>query len=209
MNSLIYRLGLYLEARTTKNKERLRSHFYRHAALLSLPLQKVFPLELTSEPRALRLCTHLADYGPLNRSDLDQEFHSLFLEWDRKFPKDPAFFKKALYFQKVLKQHAPLTLREFFATREGRLWMRSRKRLKRRPCYEWDQSFKASKAKSLNDKLWVRNLLRKNPLLRLEDLKAMAVPNAQAHWEGFPFLKTYRQEYLRQLSERLVRAKVD
>lgn len=184
----IFGLGLYLE----KPSDSLRSTYYRHKHLLSKPCKEIDAfgsLRLTEAEMML-----LARIAPIEESDDENLAKRL-----QHLPKDRKFFQMVLSQMRIWKAFASHSLEDFLRSEEGKHWLRARKRLKRKPCFELDRAFKRTKQEALRNELQLRHLLRTEPLLRFEDLQKIGFRNVQAILENFPFLAQYREKYLEAL----------
>lgn len=180
----------------TKNPK-LKSFFYRHQNWLNKKCSDypaLDPFDFSKD-----VMRELALYGPCE----DLEISRAVLEITRKHhtPNDPKFYRMLLSQAEIWRAFQDKPLQFFFESDAAKTWHRRRKKLGRKALFEFDTPYKKSKAQALDDELKVRNLLRKNPLLRFEDLKRLGVRNSQAILERFPYLSMHRENYLKSLED--------
>ncbi|PIR21790.1 MAG: hypothetical protein COV44_11230 [Deltaproteobacteria bacterium CG11_big_fil_rev_8_21_14_0_20_45_16] len=201
MYDIFYKLYSY-----QRNKNRkLQAFYYRSRAILNRPCQEI-PLCSWWNPKSKldrKLASLLARSGPLDSRDLsDTKMRRRLLLWKKSCPMDPAFFRHFLKWEKVWREYSRFSLWEFMQSAVFKSWYQKRSRLKRRSYFELDAPYRASKVEVLNERLAVKALLRSQPLLRFEDLKAMKIKNAQLIMKGLPDLKKRRLDYLKKLKGR-------
>jgi hypothetical protein len=181
---------------STRTSKTYRSHFYRHKHLLDQQMSSILQQHWLSHPDSKHLCEILSEFAPLKSHDIPKPLRAKFDEWHSRFPQDSQFFKDSLNFFNHQQSQSHLSVRDFLLSPSGRKWFQDRRRLQRKASHPWDRPFKASKRNSLKRRLLVQQLLRAYPFLSLEDLKSLAIPNAQEQWERFPFRVHYRQQAL-------------
>lgn len=190
----IFRLGIYLH----EKKPEFRSHFYRCRQLLKQKTQEVYNFEEFRGHKSL--VQLLAQYAPLEPEDLNESSDKRILKsWNLRYPRDPKFFQMLLSQMDVWKDFHNQILLKFLESEAGLSWIKSRKKIKRKAYFELDTFYKRTKSSALKNEIQVRNLLRKHPLLRLEDLRKLSVRNAQVILANFPFLEKHRTEFLHKL----------
>lgn len=199
MNDVFYRLGEYL----IDSKPSYQTHFYRYRHLLKKPLKDLNFCDWASQEHEWKLAQELSLYAPLRPEDLkDQDLRRILRQWKKAaLPEDPKFYQMLLRQNRIRTQYSDLSLEKFLGSKEGLQWLAKRKRLKRKPLFELDQPYKKSKQSSLKLKSEVRDLIRRNPLLRFEDLKALKIRNAQALLDSFPHRFYHRDSFLKALGE--------
>lgn len=181
---------------STRTSKTYRSHFYRNKHLLDQKMSGILQRHWLYDSDSMRLCEILSEFAPLKSHDVPKPLRTRFVYWQSRFPQDSQFFRDSRNFFDHLQSQSHLSLREFLLSASGQKWFQDRRRLLRKASHDWDRPFKASKRNSLKRRLLVQQLLRAYPFLSLEDLKSLAIPNAQEHWERFPFRLHYRQRAL-------------
>lgn len=196
MNDTIAKLATYLSSKPSK----LRVHFYRNRHLLNESCKNIQIQNLIHNESDLNLLQQQCLYGPLTVDDCTTPIErSALRRWKSKLPQDPKFFRLFATQLKIWKQFEDKTLLEFLDSPEGRAWYRGRKKLKRAPLFELDCHYKVSKSSALRHECRIRELLRKQPLLRWEDLRDLGVKNAQSIFQRFPQRALHRSRYLKNL----------
>ncbi len=197
MYDTLYKLGLYIHTHSRK----LRSHYFRNRSLLKKKCQSFEATpEFTSEAHQ-RVLMASEVHGSCLESDFESHSEkSVLQEWMNRFPDDPRFYRMLRQQMNLWKAFGDKTVEEFLRSREGVQWLQRRKKLKRRPTFELDRTFRASKQAALLYERKVQRLIRENPLLRWEDLKTMGIKNAQKIVGRFTPMKNLRKKFLRELS---------
>jgi len=199
MNSKVFRSA----TQVSNKKGPPRSTQYRHRKFLRLRLQQIgFASWLRSEADE-ELLEILCDEQALIASDIPRHIQNTFIKWRRRLPQDRKFYQMVKQQLMLFRKFAHLSLEEFLQTAEGQGWLQARKRLKRKPYFEWDRPFKKTKRSAETNARVIRNLLRTHPALRMEDLKKLGLKNVQATYEGFRFRSHYHQKFLTALKQRL------
>jgi len=176
---------------------RLKSFYYRHRDWL----KKKCALYPAFEPFTFsqKLIEELARFGPCVAGEVSPSVCEK-LELI-KAPNDPKFYRMILAQIEIWRGFERQALQSFLESDEGKFWYQDRKKMKRKIFFEFDRSYKKSKTQALQYEDKVRDLLRRHPLLRLDDLKRIGVRNAQAILERFPYLSAYRENYLKSLQD--------
>ena len=182
----------------TKNPK-LKSFFYRHKSWLNkkcCEYPAFEPFHFSKD-----LLRELALYGPCENSEISKPVFETLRKYNA--PKDPKFYRMILSQAEIWSgfQNKPLLF--FLESDAAKSWHSSRKKLGRKALFEFDMPFKKSKTQALDYEMKIRDLLRKNPLLRFEDLKRLGVRNSQAILERFPYLSMHRENYLKALEDSL------
>lgn len=196
MNCIIFELakGLTLKMKFS------RATFYRHRRLLDTPCREIAIQNFFKSKEQLAHLESLCLYSPLLINDIEPSKLNIHRTIPfHKLPSDPNFFRFLKRQMNLWNAFKDKTLREFIQSSEGQYWFKRRRLLKRRPLFELDAPYKVSKRSALAYELKVRSLLRKYPLLRWEDLKALGVKNAQPIYQRFPQRALYRERLLKKL----------
>lgn len=200
--SIIFKLAQFLERETPA----LRSHYYRYRNLFQKPLSDIDLLGEFSSKKNRDLLFLMSAYGPLQISDIESlELRKILSRWLKQYPQDPKFYRHTYEILQWIEENSNLSLLKFMKTPQFLGWMQKRSRLKRAPAFEMDSHYKSSKQSALAHELKVRNILRKNPLLRYEDLKLLGVKNLQPILERFPQLALHRKLFLEKLRAQTAR----
>ena len=193
-----------------KKKPSHQAFYYRNRKFLSKRCGEI-PLSTwwnTSSKFDRKLANLLGTFGPLDSRDLkDPKMRRRLLEWKKHCPMDPAFFRHFLRWEKVWRDHSGLPLSAFMQSEVFESWVSKRKRLKRKTYFELDGPYRPSNPKVLKQRLAIKALIRRQPLLRYEDLKALKIKSAQKIFEGLPDLKRTRLKYLQRLQRQMARSK--
>jgi len=169
-----------------------RASYFRNKSWLIKPLGslKVFPFIKTAGD--LRLLESLASFGPLEASDfLSPRDQQIIRQWNRRFPRDPRFYRMAFYYYKIWKSFSKISILDFLKSEDAHKWARKRKQLLRAPIFELDSHFKKSKSSALHYEMGARSIMRKYPALPLIFYQKSGLKNAQPIWNRFPQRKIH------------------
>jgi len=184
-----------------------RTTRFRAENTLQKPLSQFqtefFPLTTSHASMA----SHLAKYAPLTEEDFENPKDQETFGQLQKFPQDRAFFEMLLQQDALFKKHQNLSVKEFLDSQEGRTWLNRAKRLKRKPIFCLEIPYYPTRKRSLRAEADLKQLLRKQPLLRYLDLKDMGFKNVQSIMERFPSLNFHRRRYLKRLASSLAQAR--
>ena len=184
-----------------------RTTKFRAEASLKRPLSEfqtsLFPLDESSG----RMASILSRCAPMTEDDFESpKDRELFLKL-QAFPQDRAYFEMLLEQDALFKKFRNTTVKDFLDSAEGKAWFKRAQRIKHKPAFCLEIPYYPTRQSSLRAEADLKRLLRRQPLLRYLDLKAMGFKNVQAILERFPSLNLHRQRYLKQLSSSLAQAK--
>lgn len=203
MNDRILRIALYLvdHERGRLNKK-YKSHFFRHKELLKQPLHKISFAPFMRSKEDEEILFLLARFGPLIQSDFPSSLQKRWSHW-KHLPLDAGFYRMLMQAHQMYIKYRQTKLKDFLDSADGKQWLARRSRIQEKAFFEFQMFYKREKRSALEHRSRVRRLMRKYPLLRHEDLRALGVKNAQAIYEGFPFLAQYRAAFLKKIHSEL------
>ncbi len=180
-----------------------KSFWHRHRHLLELPCGSVRLKNWPLTTEQLEVAQILAQCAPLKIEDFKTSAQKkIYRQWKR-LPQDPKYFKMLVEQDLLWRKLSHTTLMDFFGSPQAKLWYRGRSRSNRKAYFEFEAAYKASRKRALLYEASIKDLLRKNPLLRYQDLKVLGVKNAQVIMEKFPQLAQYRESALKVVAKNL------
>ncbi len=186
----------------TRGKTKKNYAFYRYRHLLNTRCRDFNIVSFVTQKAAHTLLDSLARFGPLLPKDLEsKKERDLLSRWNAKLPKDYKFYQLLQNQLTLWQRYRDKTVLEFLESEDGIRWFKKRKRLNRKPLFELDEPFKASKKLAQHHENNVRRLLRKEPLLTLKNLQYLGVRNAQPIWQRFPHRLLHERRYLQKLEK--------